>query len=167
MRLAHTALSELALDRVVFVPTYQTPLKKAGNALEPVERLRRLRSAVSKQTRFEVSDHEIRKKGISFTVDTLKYFKRKYSKNDVFYFLAGADVLKDLRRWRSFGQILNLCRFVILTRPGYSLKDAPTGVITLAMRALPISSTQIRDRAARGRSVGRLLPRERKKRKSV
>ena len=165
LKLAQAALEELNLDKVIFVPAYQNPLKHVGNrhaySLPQATRIRLLREALKKSSpRFSVSLCEIRRQGPSYTVDTLRYFKKRYPKA-MLYFLSGADVLKNLKRWRAFGEVTRLSRFVVMTRPGHRLSKAPRGVLTLPFDALPISSTRIRRKPGVGnRHAYSLVPKE-------
>lgn len=152
LRLAETALSELNLDRVIFVPAHQNPLKMrstvvgSGHArsLRGVDRVSQLRKAIAGKPHFSISLCELTRKGPSYTVDTLKYFKKKFGKGTTLYFLTGADVAGQLGRWKSFDEVRSLCRFVVASRPGYSLKKLPEGVLAMPMDALASSSTELR-----------------------
>ncbi len=161
LKLAERAAEELNLDRVIFVPSYQTPLK-TETLFPAFLRVKLLRIALKEYPRFSVSPCEIRRGGLSFTVDTLKFFKKKFGNKATLYFLAGADTLKRLSRWKSLGAVLTLCRFVVMTRPGSSLGQTrpPGGVSFLALDALPISSSDIRKRLSQGKTVSRWMPRE-------
>ena len=119
LRLASYALSELNLNRVIFVPSNQTPLKKKEVLLPAALRLSLLKAAVKKNRSFGVSDCELKRGGMSFTVDTLKAFKKKWGKKTELYFLSGADVVQSLDRWKSPKKVFQLCRFVVVTRPGF------------------------------------------------
>ena len=158
LELARAAAAELGLDKLFFVPSRQTPLK-SGRELLPVHlRVELLRRSLGKEHRFFLSLCETRRKGLSFTVDTLKYFKRKFGKQAVLYFLAGADALKNLSRWKSLPKVLRLCRFVVCTRPNVRMGRVPQGVIYLPFDALDISASDIRRRLAAGRRVEGLVP---------
>ncbi len=161
LKLAERAVEELNLDRVIFVPSYQTPFKTERRFPASL-RVELLKIALKKYPIFSVSLCEIRRKGLSFTVDTLKFFKRKFGKKTTLYFLAGADTLKRLSRWKSLDTVLALSRFVVMTRPGSSLGQTrlPGGVSFLALDALPISSSDIRKRLNQGKPVSRWMPRE-------
>ena len=150
LKLATYAFSELNLDEIIFVPSFITPLKNKSDLLPASVRARLLKRAIKKYPWFSVSDYEIKKRGVSYTVDTLKYFKKKYGADAVLYFLAGADTLENIFRWKSLGQVLKLCRFAVMTRPGYALKTKLPGAILLPMDALDISSTAIRGRLKKG-----------------
>lgn len=159
LKLAREALSELNLNHVFFVPARVAPLKTASDLLPDELRVNLLRSALSGEPGFSVSECEIRREGLSFTVDTLRFFKKRGGKTDVLYFLAGGDVLKDFGRWKSPAEVLRLCRFTVMTRPGYAPSALPDGVLWQPFDALPISSTAIRQRLRRGLSVSHLVPR--------
>ncbi len=146
LKLASEALSELNLNRVYFVPSSQTPLKNNSWLLPPLKRVALLQKALKKNPAFLISLCEIKRKGISYTVDTLEFFKKKFGKKCTLYFLAGADTLGSFRRWRAPRRILSLARLAIFSRPGFPLKGLalPEGALVVPMDALAISSTQIR-----------------------
>ncbi len=158
LRLARTALLKLSLDKVVFVPSRQSPLKKKEDLLPAALRVKLLRIALKGQKRFFVSLCEIKRKGPSYTVDTLKVFKRNCGKGTELFFLSGADTLKGLSRWKSLNEIYKLCRFVVMTRPGTRVGKTPQPVFFVPLDALPVSSTEIRERLGKQRSVQGLVP---------
>ena len=158
LKLAECALSELNLDRVIFVPSYRTPLKAGRDFLPSALRLRLLKAAVKKHPRFSVSDCEMRRRGASFTVDTLRYFKKKFGPRCTLYFLAGADTLADLPHWKSLEEIFRLCRFVVFTRPGIKVQKVPPTVLWVPFDAPDISASGLRRRLRENRRAEALLP---------
>jgi len=133
------------------VPSHQNPLKGGSELESAAARVARLRRAIKKFHFFSLSLCEIRRKGLSYTVDTLRYFKKKFGKKSTLYFLIGADSLKNFGRWRSTRSILALCRLAVFSRPGFSLpagqagaENLPKGAFYVPMDALDISSTRIR-----------------------
>ncbi len=148
LKLASDAMSELNLDRIYFVPSYKTPLKNNAQMMPWAGRVERLRKTLKKYPGFSVCLCEIRRKGASYTVDTLKFFKKKFGKKSALYFLSGADTLRNFRRWKAPAEIMKLSRFVVFSRPGFGLmKQAlPEGALYVPMDALAISSTQIRSK---------------------
>ncbi len=151
LKLAREAMSELNLSGVVLVPCRLSPLKGRPPVLSGRERLERLRRALAGRKGLSVSDCELRRRGPSYTVDTLRYFRRRHPRAAL-YFLAGADTARSLRRWKALPEVLKLCRFVVASRPGYRSGRLPKGALALAFDALPVSSTQLRRRfRARGR----------------
>lgn len=166
LALAREAVSELNLDKIYFVPSFQNPLKKKEALLPDALRIKLLRASIRENPDFAVSLCEIHRKGPSFTIDTLKSFRKKCGRNTALYFLSGADVLKNIKRWKSVDQIFKLCRFVVMTRPGYLLKPAyrtgrktPAQFLSLPFSALPVSSSEVRRRLRRGQEVSGLVPR--------
>ena len=156
--LAKHALAELNLDRVIFVPSFQTPLKDPKKLFPAEIRLACLKTAIKKEERFLVSDYEIRKKGVSYTVDTLKYFHRQLGQKTMLYFLAGADTAKNLSRWKSPDKVLKLCRFAVFSRPGVSLNGNRQELLTVPFPALDISSSGIRKKLWAGKTLNNLVP---------
>lgn len=148
VKLALAAADELNLDRVIFVPALQNPLKSERPSLSAAQRVRLLRRRLARHPRLSVSRVELDRRVSGYTVDTLRFFKKKYGKSATLYFLAGADVAPGLKRWRSWRTVLRLCRFVVCSRPGYRVSKLPDGVSFMAFDAAPLSSTAIRARAA-------------------
>lgn len=163
LRLAREAMSELNLARVIFVPSYITPFKDRKKLLPPAVRLRILKAVLRKIPGFCVSACEIKRGGLSYTVDTLRYFKRKFGSGSTLYFLSGTDVLHDVARWKSPQSVFRLCRFVVMTRPGARRVKVDVPVFHMPLDALDISATDIRWRAAKGKPLCGLVPAAAKK----
>lgn len=114
IKLAKRFLDEIALDKVIFVPTFFTPLKDNSEVIAPEHRLNMCNFAVKKYEEFEVSDVEIRRKGMSYSCDTIAYFKEMYPDAEVF-FIMGADMFLTLERWHNFEYIFE--NAILLTAP--------------------------------------------------
>jgi nicotinate-nucleotide adenylyltransferase len=159
LRLAEVALSELDLERVLFVPAARNPLKVSEDLLPGALRVRLLKTALRKHPAFAVEDFEVRRGGVSYTVDTLRHLKKKFGTRAVLYFLCGADALRSFSRWKSPDKVLKLSRFVAVTRPGHRWsKRGMRAVQYLPMDALDVSASDIRKRLERGLSVRQLVP---------
>jgi nicotinate-nucleotide adenylyltransferase len=156
LKLAREAASELNLSKLVFVPSRRSPFKTTEGA-GPARRLNLLKKAL-RGTGFEVSDCETRRKGPSYTVDTLALFRRRYP-SAILYFLAGTDAAASLKKWKDYRRVLKVCRFTVLTRPGGAKVDPALAVDRLALDALPVSSSAIRASLGCGKSVRGLVPR--------
>jgi nicotinate-nucleotide adenylyltransferase len=159
LKLAAEARKKLGLGQVVFVPSKRSPLKSGEPLLPAGLRLKLLRSALRGKPYFQISLCEIRRRGVSFTIDTLRFFRKKLGPKHELFFLAGADTLDTLSKWKSLDRILRLCRFVVMTRPGYKLKKVLEGIQTLEFDALDISASDIRRRLRKGESLKGLVPR--------
>jgi len=155
---AETAYSELNLDQIFFVPTFSTPLKERETLLPARLRLTLLKKALRGRPYFKISLCEMNRKGVSFTVDTLRYFRKRFKKKATLYFLAGADTLKNFSRWKSPEEVLESCRFVVTDRPGHKTKMDRDSILYLLMKALPISASDIRRRLKNRDSIRGLVP---------
>lgn len=141
--LAEEAREKLGLDKVIFVPTYLPPHKDNSDIAAALHRLRMLELALKSNKLFCVSDIEIKRNGRSYTIDTIKEFKEKYPKDDL-YFIIGSDLLKYLDEWKDLSEILKMVKFIVATRPGYPLEKIPSYIKTLPIRAVDISAFEVR-----------------------
>ena len=116
--LARDVLETLGLEKIVFVPPYLQPLK--GELFIPPDvRLKLLKVSIKGEERFEVWDYEIRKGGVSYTVETLREFHRLYGEKPIF--VMGADAFNSFYFWKEPEEILKLARILVPLRPGYRL----------------------------------------------
>jgi nicotinate-nucleotide adenylyltransferase len=158
------AASEVAglfgLDEVVFVPTGQ-PWQKTERAVSPAEdRYLMTVIATASNPRFSVSRVDVDREGPTYTIDTLTDLHDQRPDAELF-FITGADALAQILSWRDADRFLRLAHFVGVTRPGFTLADGhlPQGAVSLVeIPALAISSTDCRDRVARGMPVWYLVP---------
>lgn len=158
MALADAACRELSLDRVLFIPTHVSPLKKASDLLPLSLRLGLLRAALKGRRRYRLELCEVRRGGTSYTVDTLRYLRRKLGAETVLFFICGADTVKRLSRWKSPRKVLQYCRFVAANRPGEARVRVRPGILALEMPPVDVSASEIRRRLRRGASVRGLVP---------
>ncbi|MDT0342729.1 nicotinate-nucleotide adenylyltransferase [Streptomyces litchfieldiae] len=158
------AASEVAarfhLDEVVFVPTGQ-PWQKGHRAVSPPEdRYLMTVIATASNPQFSVSRIDIDRGGKTYTIDTLRDLRAENSDADLF-FITGADALAQILGWRDAPELFSLAHFIGVTRPGHALADPglPGGGVSLVeVPALAISSTDCRERVARGDPVWYLVP---------
>ena len=118
-----------------------------------------VRLAIKKEPKFEVSDCEIKRQGVSYTVDTLREFRSKYPKPNEVFFITGGDWGKNLDQWKDIKVVFSLAHFVVARRPGFDTKSLPHGVEFLDFIPLEISSTQVREEL-RTRKPSSLVPEE-------
>lgn len=152
---AQDAFEQLALDRLVVIPAATQPLKSA-EVTPAAQRLEMTRLTFGDDPRFEVSDVEVRRGGVSFTVDTLEHFAARHPHAERFLLL-GADVLATFGQWREPARVLSLARPVVLVRHSDEAEQpaelAGARVLKLATRRVDVSSTEIRARVRSGRSI--------------
>ncbi len=152
-----------ALDEVVFVPTGQ-PYQKAHRVVSAAEdRYLMTVIATASNPRFTVSRVDIDRSGPTYTIDTLSDLHTMDPDSDL-YFITGADALTDILAWRDAERLFELAHFVGCTRPGYAMAPStltgmPTDRVTIVeIPALAISSTECRERTAKGEPVWYLVP---------
>ncbi|MFC5667332.1 nicotinate-nucleotide adenylyltransferase [Kitasatospora misakiensis] len=158
------AASEVAsafhLDEVIFVPTGQ-PWQKIDHEVTPAEdRYLMTVIATAENPQFSVSRIDIDREGPTYTVDTLRDLHTLHPDADLF-FITGADALAQILSWRDSDELFSLAHFIGCTRPGHTLSDAglPVGGVSLVeVPALAISSTDCRNRVAKGEPVWYLVP---------
>src|ERR1700690_2147142 len=96
---AQAAIEELGLDRLFFIPAAQSPFKPDSPTAPASIRLQLLRLALAGRTNCEIDEQEIRRGGVSYTVDTLRDYAKKFPAAKLFY-LIGADNIAKLNEWR-------------------------------------------------------------------
>jgi nicotinate-nucleotide adenylyltransferase len=155
--IAEWALEELELDRVVFMPAGSPPHKRRHELSAADARIAMTRLATSRNPRFRVSTLETRRRGLSFTVDTLRELKRSTRGADLVLIL-GADSLDDFRNWHAPREIMRLATLAVAARPAAHRVRRRRGVVALQNPPLALSSSAIRARVRAGRSVRYLVP---------
>ncbi|MET0999920.1 MAG: nicotinate-nucleotide adenylyltransferase [Marmoricola sp.] len=151
------------LDEVVFVPTGE-PWQKSDRVVSPAEhRYLMTVVATASNPRFTTSRVDIDRGGPTYTIDTLRDLATALPDADL-YFITGADALAEIFTWRDAQELFGLARFVGCTRPGYEMSPStldgiPSDRVTiLEIPALAISSTECRERRAKGEPVWYLVP---------
>jgi nicotinate-nucleotide adenylyltransferase len=155
--LAEEIREKLRLDKVVFVPTYIPPHKRTNDIAPAQDRFAMIKMAIKPNKFFGVSDMEIKRKGQSYTIDTLREFKKRYPEDDM-YFITGSDLLNYLDGWKDLKQVISLVKFVVATRPGYPLEDIPSYIKTVAIRAVDVSAFEVRHCVKKRTSFRYLVP---------
>ena len=163
--IAQTVFESENFERLIFVPANISPAKKNGDSSPPEERSKMLEIALINNPNFEISDLEINREGISYTVDTIKEFvnELKLDKKDLF-FLMGSDTLKSFHTWKDPEKILNLCNIIVAIRPGFTPSDIPQWVLdSVRFANIPrfeVSSTNIRRRWREGKTIRYMVTKE-------
>ena len=156
---AQAAIEELGLNRLFFIPAAQSPFKPENKPASAAVRLQLLRLALAGKTNCEIDDQEIRRGGISYTVDTLLDYANRFPDAHLFY-LIGADNVVKLPEWRVPAELARLAEFVVIPRPGQADVPflAPFRGRYLKGFPLGVSSSQIRERVKAGFPVESLVP---------
>ena len=149
--IAQTIFEAENFDQIVFVPAYQPPHKN-GIKISPVDqRLEMLNIAIKENPNFIISDLEIERKGLSYSIDTIMEYKKQNNlKSNELFYLMGSDSLKQFKKWKHPKMIIDESRVIVAIRPGFRPSDIPNWILAkIQFASIPrieISSTTIRER---------------------
>ena len=156
--IAETIKESERFDKMIFVPAFHPPHKDDSNLSSIEDRLEMLRLSVNHDDTFELSDIEIERGGISYTIETIRELKSRYdlTKRHI-YFLMGSDALVQFHDWKDHVSILKECRVLVATRPGFrSSRISPDIMAQIRFANMPqfeISSSQIRRRVRQRQTI--------------
>lgn len=158
---AQSALELLKLDRVLFIPAGRPP-HKCGRMISPGPlRYKMVEMAISSNERFSISDLELGSDCSSYTVDTISRYKQSYISSEI-YLLLGLDQALAFSTWKEIERIFDLCKVAVLIRPGYRSdqieKKWLDRIQLLSIPQADISSSDIRERVARGMKIDHMVP---------
>jgi nicotinate-nucleotide adenylyltransferase len=156
---AEAAVEELGLDRLFFIPAAQSPFKPENPPAPAAVRLQLLRLALAGKTNCEVDELEIQRGGVSYTVDTLREYARRFPGAEIFY-LIGADNVCKLNEWREPTELARLAEFIAVPRPGGEEAVFPPPFRGRMLKGFlfEVSSSQIQARIKAGLAIENLVP---------
>lgn len=184
LRAAEEVQEKFSLDTVLFIPSYIPPHKLTTEMAAPEDRLAMVKLAVRGRPRFAASSVEIEARQTSYSIITLDKVKKAYPEARLF-FIVGVDAFLEIETWKAYRDVLEQCRFIVVSRPGRRLDQAGKvlpqeyrdrildargpgrvdqrlipkhQVFLVNIRALDISSTEIRRRIRRGQPIKGLVP---------
>jgi len=168
LHVAYEALYRLNLDKVIFMPSGKPPHKTNKVITDSEIRIELVKAAIEKEKKFIISSYEIEKLGLSYTYETLEYFKGLEPDTE-WYFITGTDCLMDIRTWKSIDKIFNSCKFVVFNRSGYFKEkvieqknkiemEYGTSIIYLDIPVIDISSTEVRNKVKASEQISYLVP---------
>lgn len=163
MAVAAAAVTEFGLDRLMLLPNFQPPHKKCEAA--PELRLAMAEAAAQSNDKFFVSDFEIKKGGVSYSVETLEAFSELY-KGEELYFIIGGDSLRDFAKWYKPEEIVKHCILLTYPRNDINLEDCMeklrsdfgAEVYEIHAPRIDISSSEIRELVKSGGSAEAYVP---------
>ena len=166
--IAEEARLKLRLAKVLFVPAGR-PWLKTDRAITPAaHRVEMVKRAIVANPYFELSTVEVECPGPSYSVETIAFSQQQLGAEAKIFFLIGWDSLAELPQWKEPTRLIQLCKLVAITRPGFSRPDLKAleslvpgvtqSVVWLDIPPVDISSSDIRDRVARGLSIRGLVP---------
>ena len=187
LRTAEDTYELLSLDKVIFMPSGRTPFDKP-DLISAAHRYQMVKKAVRGSRHFSVSDIEVKTRGRSYTVDTIKKLHKAHAGSEL-YFILGIDAFLDVPAWKEPDRLMELAHLIIISRPGYTFADLRNSPflrdislktlrqvdseimpsysfaisrkrrgILCRVTEMNISATLIRDRIKSGHSVRYLLP---------
>ena len=188
--LAQETHEKFSLDQILFLPVFQSPHKANIPLASSTHRMAMLKLAIKDNTHFSISDTEIRREDVSYTIDTINSFRLQYSSSEL-YLIIGYDNLLDLDLWKGSRQIMENCHILVASRPGlkafsstakifglfngdspYSLgktknknqefihRETGKKLIVYDISPRDISSSVVREKLVLGKPVDNLLPPE-------
>lgn len=166
---AEAARAEFGLNKVIFVPSGNPPHKQNQIIADAEHRYLMTVLATASNPDFEVSRVEVDKDDLTYSVYTIKDLRKVYGENAEIFFITGADAVLELLTWYKIEELLTLCKFIAVTRPGFDKRELEQKIqeisskyngeiICIEVPLLAISSTDIRERLRDGKPVKYLLP---------
>jgi nicotinate-nucleotide adenylyltransferase len=169
---AQDAVEHLELSEIIFIPAAIPPHKQHLQQAAAEHRVNMLGRALETEIRFSVSDIEVQRGGVSYTIDTVRALKAMHPKAEI-VLIVGSDTLVDLHNWYKIDELLALCEFATFLRPGEDSPQTIADKVKLPAEAkarlmdnlvkahrVEVSSTEIRMRVAEGLSIRYLVPPE-------
>jgi nicotinate-nucleotide adenylyltransferase len=154
--IAGLAQRALKLDLVFLVPAFQPPHKAGRHASTAENRLAMTRLSVRGNPRLRASDLEIRRKGISYTIDTVKAFRKRYPTAALFL-IVGSDSLRQFHSWKDPEGILALADLAVYGRPGWRSVRERAGIHRIDGPRMSLSSSEVRKRLHAGKPIDTMV----------
>lgn len=170
LAIAEAVRQQFGLGKIIFLPTAIPPHKPDTDLISARDRMLMLHLALQGHPEYKVSDVELKRGGKSYTVVTMQQLQEIYGPGADIYLIIGADNLLEIAEWREIETLVQLCHFIIVTRPGFPLKKLEgenarwadkiiekdkSNIIGLSV---PVSSSEIRKRVRQGKDIRKLVP---------
>ncbi|RFU65783.1 nicotinate-nucleotide adenylyltransferase [Peribacillus glennii] len=153
---ANEVLNALDLDEIRFMPNHVPPHKQKTLDVTDEDRLTMLAYAIEGNDCFSIEKIEIERQGTSYTYETIQDLRQREHENE-FHFIIGADMIEYLPMWHKIDELMKLIHFIGVKRPTYNEKtDYPITMVDIP--EMFISSSDIRERIKKGRTIKYLLP---------
>jgi nicotinate-nucleotide adenylyltransferase len=166
--LGHLAIAEyirdnLNIETVIFIPAYIAPHKMKYSVSSVEDRLKMLQLAISDHSGLQISEVEIQRKGVSYSIDTIRQLKEEMDiRSKDLYLLIGADSLLEFHTWRDPDKILEESSVLVAGRPGFDVREVSeefrNKIQMVSAPLIDISATMIRRRIRDGKSIRSLVP---------
>jgi len=122
LRIAEDIREDFKLDKIIFIPAYQSPLK-SKYPVRPEDRLMMIKLSIKHNPNFEVDDLEIKKSSVSYTIETILHYKKKLGYNPIFnpIFIVGTDAFLTLHKWKEPELLIENTNFIVVEREGIDI----------------------------------------------
>ena len=189
LRAALEVIKRFNLDQIYLIPAALPPHKTPGMVAKVDDRLKMINLAIADLSELTVSDVELNRPGLSYTIDTIRHFKHTLAKDARIYLIMGLDAFLEIHTWKSHQDLIEQMAFIVMARPGQDYSGAQQGwrilesylKFTLSanyqfnvaqacyalegkqpvhicdIKAMDISSTKIREKVKRNRSIENLV----------
>jgi nicotinate-nucleotide adenylyltransferase len=177
--LAETIRESFDLDEVLFAPSNEPPHKDAADRADATHRYAMVVAATLHNPAFKPTAIEVNRPGKSYSIETVRLLEEELGADTELFFIAGLDSFLEIRTWRSYEELLDLCHFIVVSRPGSSFDEleavlpercgdrivdrradaepsGPEGGLKIFLTddvLFDVSSTEIRERIGAGRSI--------------
>ena len=182
LRVAEEIGEELELEKVYLIPAAVPPHKETRPITPFHQRLAMTQLAAEESPMFEVLDLEGRRQGLSYSIETLREFHQIFKPSPILFFILGVDAFLEIKTWKEYERLFDYANFVVINRPrsqsealepfllsldvGFDRSDKehtfvhPSGNVLIYKEAtlMDISSTQIRELVASGKTIRFLIP---------
>ncbi len=179
LRAAEEIRESFGLEKIFFVPAYIPPHKRGKRIADIDERVGMLKTAIRGNAYLRFSDLEIKRGGVSYSIDTIETFEKRYGE---VYFIVGLDAFLEVDTWHRYGELFSHANFIVMLRPGEreesGLDALPRDLLDMVTRIdestllhasgrkiyfpritqLDISSTRIREASKNQKSIKYLVP---------
>jgi nicotinate-nucleotide adenylyltransferase len=158
--LADAVLSELHYDRVVMVPAYISPFKPAAPGMEDSasNRLEMIAASITADPRLSIDDCEIRRAGVSYTVDTIADIIRRCNPDGKPGLIIGDDLAAEFPKWYRSDEILSMADIIIARRVHSGMPEVPYPYTKITNDIMEISSGAVREKIASNSAWRYLVP---------
>lgn len=159
---AEEVYDHFKFDKVIFIPSARPPHKDNNEVLDAQHRYMMTLLAVEANPHFEISRIELDRPGRSYSIETVRELKLEYGQDTELYWIIGADSILDMCIWKDVDELLDICNFVAINRPGYNLSKTDPRFLKkvqlFKVTDVDISASEIRQRVEQGKTIKYLVP---------
>ncbi len=155
---AEQILEKKVCDEVWVIPCYQNPLKKKST--EAIHRKKMIEIALKNKKNIKLNDFELNQKKPTYSVDSVRHFKKEFPEH-TFFFVVGSKVLKEIKKWKNYNELLNEIKLIVLPNPVSEIPEEIKKFNPIELKptiSSNISSTLIRKKIKEKKDVSFLLP---------